>query len=66
MLKIRLNFQIACHARHLTKIDCRNYNFCMKTELHTFTCDPDTVFDEETNKCQLVDKVKPPCGNLKL
>ncbi len=38
----------------------------MNTELHTLTCDLDTVFDEETSKCQSIDKVKQPCGNKKL
>jgi hypothetical protein len=62
-----LNDAISCAARHLSKIDCYNYYFCLiegnkKVKLEIRTCNDGKVFDEETADCQDKIYVKVPCG----
>lgn len=64
LIKKTVSGTLNCNSKHLTKIDCNNYNYCLLTDLITLTCNQGKVFDSETSSCQPRIKVRPPCGTL--
>ncbi|ESO04339.1 hypothetical protein HELRODRAFT_172701 [Helobdella robusta] len=41
---------------------CRSYTACKGGVGTLVTCQPDQAYDFDTNQCEPIDSVKPPCG----